>query len=91
MVTLEQTIKYIIDSNLYHDLSVDTATSVTYTVQDAEIDLATTQHVLKTLPVDTYLNVQAIESMFTHLNDNHELICIALTEHINLIKLEKIL
>ena len=91
MVTLEETIKYIIDTNLYHDEKVDTQTAVEYTIQDAEIDLGTAKNVLGKLPTDTYLNVQAIDEMFIHMHDSNQLIEEAISNHINLTKLGKIL
>lgn len=91
MVTLEETIRYIIVNHLYHDEKVDNQTAVDYTIQDAEIDLGTAKHVLSKLPTDTYLNVQAIAEMFTHMHDSNQLIEEAISNHINLNKLGKIL
>ena len=91
MVTLSQSIKYIIDTNLYHDEKVDTQTAVNYTIQDAEIDLGTAKQVLGNLPTDHNSVIQVIDSMFIHIHDNNQLIEEAISDHINLIKLGKIL
>ena len=91
MITLSQTIKYIIDTNLYHDEKVDTQTAVDYTIQDAEIELGTTKHVLTELPTNHNYAISVIDSMFIHMHDNNQLIEEAISNHINLLKLGKIL
>ena len=91
MITLSQTIKYIIDTNLYHDEKVDTQTAVEYTIQDAEIDLGTAKNVLGNLPTNHNYAIQVIDSMFIHMQDNNQLIEEAISNHINLNKLRKII
>ena len=91
MITLTQTIKYIIDNNLYHDLLADTESAVDFTIQDAENDLGTAKQVLGNLPTDHNYVIQVIDSMFIHIHDNNQLIEEAISDHINLIKLGKIL
>ena len=91
MITLEETIKYIIDTNLYHDEKVDTQTAVDYTIQDAEIDLGTAKNVLGNLPTDHNYAIQIIDNMFILMQDNHQLVVEAISNHINLLKLGKIL
>lgn len=91
MITLSQTIKYIIDTNLYHDEKVDTQTAVEYTIQDAEIDLGTAKNVLDNLPTNHNYAIQVIDSMFIHMCDSNQLIEEAIANHINRTKLEKIL
>ena len=91
MITLEETIKYIIDTNLYHDTNMDTQTAVAYTIQDAEIELGTTKHVLTELPTNHNYAISVIDSMFIHMLDNNQQIEEAISNHINLIKLGKIL
>ena len=91
MITLEEVIKYIIDTNLYHDEKVDTQTAVEYTIQDAEIELGTAKHVLSNLPTIHNYTIQVIDSMFILMNDNNQMIEEAISNHINLIKLGKII
>ena len=91
MITLEETIKYIIDTNLYHDEKVDTQTAVAYTIQDVEIDLGTAKNVLGNLPTNHNYGISVIDSMFIHMLDNNQQIEEAIANHINLIKLGKIL
>lgn len=90
MVTLSQTIKYIIDTNLYQGLA-DTESAVDFTIQDAENDLGTAKHVLSNLPTNHNYAIQVIDSMFIHMHDSNQLIEEAISNHINLLKLEKIL
>lgn len=91
MITLEETIKYIIDTNLYHDGKVDTQTAVDYTIQDAEIDLGSAKHVLTGLPTNHNYAISVIDSMFIHMLDNNQQIEEAIANHISLTKLGKIL
>lgn len=91
MITLEEVIKYIIDTNLYHDEKVDTQTAVDYILQDAENDLGTAKHVLSNLPTNHNYAIQIIDNMFILMQDNHQLIEEAISNHINLLKLGKIL
>ena len=91
MITLSQTIKYIIDNNLYHSTNADTQTAVEFTIQDAEIDLGTAKHVLTGLPTNHNYSISVIDSMFIHMHDSNQLIEEAIANHINRIKLEKIL
>ena len=91
MITLSETIKYIIDNNLYHDDKADTQTAVEYTIQDAEIELGTAKHVLRNLPTNHNYTIHVIDSMFIHMLDNNQQIEEAISNHINLLKLGKIL
>ena len=90
MVTLSQTIKYIIDANLYHGLA-DTEAAVDFTIQDAENDLGTAKHVLSNLPTNHNYAIHVIDSMFIHMLDSDQLIKEEISNHINLTKLGKIL
>lgn len=90
MITLEETIKYIIDTHLYYGLA-DTEAGVDYTIQDAENDLSTAKHVLGNLPTTHNYTIQVIDSMFIHMCDSNQLIEEAISNHINLTKLGKIL
>lgn len=91
MVTLTQTIKYIIDTNLYYDEKADTQTAVSYTIQDAEVDLSTAKHVLSNLPTNHNYAIHVIDSMFKHMHDSEQLIEEEISNHINLTKLGEIL
>ena len=91
MITLEEVIKYIIETNLYHDTNMDTQTAVAYTIQDAEIELGSAKHVLTELPTNHNYAISVIDSMFIYMLDNNQQIEEAISNHINLLKLGKIL
>ena len=91
MITLEEVIKYIIETNLYHDTNMDTQTAVAYTIQDAEIELCSAKHVLTELPTNHNYAISVIDSMFIYMLDNNQQIEEAISNHINLLKLGKIL
>ena len=91
MITLEEVIKSIIDSDLYWDTSIDTNTAVEYTLGDYEDSLSTTLHTLKSLPIDTSTTIKTIEEIFLVLDRQYDKVVEGITDHINLLKLEKIL
>lgn len=91
MVTLEEVIKSIIASDLYWDNSVDTKTTVDYMIGDYENSLSTTLHTLNSLPTDTSTIIQTIEEIFLVLDRQYDKVVEGITDHINLLKLEKIL
>ena len=90
MITLSQTIKYIIDTHLYHSLA-DTEAAVDFTIHDAENDLGTAKYVLRNLPTNHNYAIQVIDSMFIYMHDSNQLIEEAISNHINLNKLGKII
>ena len=91
MVTVEDVIKSILVSDLYGDSSVDTNTAVHYTLDDYEVSLSTTLHTLKSLPTDTSTTIKTIEEIFLVLDRQYDKVFDGVYDHINLIKLEKIL
>lgn len=91
MITLEEVIKSVLDSDLYWDTSIDTNTAVEYTLGDYEDSLSTTLHTLKALPIDTSTTIQTIEEIFLVLDRQYDKVVEGITDHINLLKLEKIL
>lgn len=91
MVTLSQTIKMIIDTSLYWDTNTDIDTAVEYTLNDYENDLSITLNVLKAMTTEYSEAIQNIEDIFLLLHLNNVTIVEAISNHINLIKLGKIL
>lgn len=91
MITLEEVIKSAIDSDLYWDTSVDTNTAVEYTLGDYEDSLSSTLHTLKTLPIDTSTTIQTIEEIYLVLARQYDKVVDGVSNHINLLKLGKIL
>lgn len=91
MITLDEVIKSVIDSDLYRDTSVDINTAVEYTLDDYEISLSTTLHTLKSLPIDTSTTIQTIEDIFLILDRQYDKVFDGVSNYINLFKLGKIL
>ena len=91
MVTLKEVIKSAIDSDLYQDTSVDINTAADYTLSDYEDSLSTALHTLKSLPIDTSTTIQTIEEIFLVLDRQHDKVVEGVSNHIILLKLEKIL
>lgn len=91
MITLEEVIKSAIDSDLYRDTDIDTNTAVHYTLDDYEVSLSTTLHTLKALPIDTSTTIQTIEEIFLVLDRQYDKVFDGVYDHINLLKLGKIL
>ena len=91
MVTLKEVIKSAIDSDLYRDTSVDINTAADYTLSDYEDSLSTALHTLKSLPIDTSTTIQTIEEILLVLDRQYDRVLDGITDHINLLKLEKIL
>ena len=91
MITLEEVIKSAIVSDLYRDTSEDTNTAAEYTIDDYGDSLSTTLHTLKALPIDTSTAIKTIEEIFLVLDRQYDKVVEGITDHINLLKLEKIL
>ena len=91
MITLEEVIKSAIDSDLCWDINLDTKLAVEYTVNDYEGSLSTTLHTLKALPIDTSTTIQTIEEIFLVLDRQYDKVLEGVSDHINLLKLGKIL
>lgn len=91
MVTVEEVIKSIIASEHYWGDSVDTKTAVDYTLNDYEDSLSITLHTLKALPIENATTIKTIEEIFLVLDRQYDKVVEGVTNHINLIKLGKIL
>ena len=91
MATLEEVIKSIIECDFYWDTTTDTDTAARYMVSDYEDSLSTTLYTLKSLPLDTSITIQTIEKIFLVLDGQHDKVIDGVSNHINLLKLEKIL
>lgn len=91
MITLDETIKSIIASDLYSGSSVDIETATKYTLNDYEDSLVTTLHTLKSLPIDSSSVIKTIEHISTLIDSNYEDVMDGIATHIHLLRLEKIL
>lgn len=91
MITLEEVIKMIIDTSLYWDTNTEIGTAVDYTLNDYEDSLSTTLHTLKSLPIDTSTTIQTIVDIFLVLDRQYDKVIEGVSNHINLLKLGKIL
>ena len=91
MITLEDVIEMVIVTSIYWDTNTDIDTAVEYTLNDYENDLSITLNTLRAMPTEYPGAIQNIEGIFSILRLNDEIIVEALTKHIALIKLGKIL
>ena len=91
MITVEEVIKSVSKSEYYWGDTVDTKTAVDYTMNDYEDSLSITLHTLKSLPTGDPTTLKTIEEIFLVLDRQYDKVVEGVTNHINLIKLEKIL